>query len=62
LLLALPGVVVMVPPLPRLACSPVGRRSTETTLGTETHRSECEYALPLWRTGRTTEQAMAYAL
>jgi hypothetical protein len=28
---------------------------TETTLGAETHRSECEYVLPLWRTGRTTE-------
>jgi hypothetical protein len=42
LLLALPGVVVMVPPLSRLVRSPVGRLSTGTTLGTETHRSECE--------------------
>jgi len=46
----------------RALAGSLGSLLTETALGTETHRSGCEYALPLWRTGRTTEQAMAYAL
>jgi hypothetical protein len=46
----------------RALAGSLGSLSVETTHGAETHRSEGEYALPLWRTGRTTEQAMAYAL